>query len=126
VFFTILLVAGSTMSQAVRERIGELGVLKAIGFTPGQVLGLVLAESCTLAVARRWTRLGLAWLLTVNGDPTGGLLPLFNFRPATCCSASGSAWAGRSHRSVTRAAGDAPARRGRAAEVVTRPRPARP
>ena len=82
VFFTILLVTGSTMSQAVRERIGELGVLKAIGFTPGQVLGLVLAESCTLAGLGGGLGLGLAWLLTVNGDPTGGLLPLFNFRTA--------------------------------------------
>src|SRR5690242_15619505 len=40
VFFTILLVAGNTMAQAVRERTGELGVLKAIGFTNGQVMGL--------------------------------------------------------------------------------------
>ena len=36
VFFTILLVAGNTMSQAVRERTGELGVLKAIVFTNAQ------------------------------------------------------------------------------------------
>ena len=38
VFFTILLVTGNTMAQAVRERTGELGVLKAIGFTnaPGR------------------------------------------------------------------------------------------
>ena len=33
VFFTILLVAGNTMAQSVRERIQELAVLKAIGFT---------------------------------------------------------------------------------------------
>ena len=45
VFFTILLVTGNTMAQAVRERTGELGVLKAIGFTNQQVLALVLAES---------------------------------------------------------------------------------
>jgi putative ABC transport system permease protein len=44
VFFTILLVAGNTISQSVRERIGELGVLKAIGFSNGQVLGMVLLE----------------------------------------------------------------------------------
>ena len=50
VFFTILLVTGNTISQSVRERTGELGVLKAIGFTNAQVLGLVLAESCLLAV----------------------------------------------------------------------------
>jgi putative ABC transport system permease protein len=81
VFFTILLVTGSTMSQAVRERIGELGVLKAIGFTNGQLLRLVLAESCLLTIAGGVLGLGLAWLLTSRGDPTGGLLPLFFFPP---------------------------------------------
>ncbi|HUJ72252.1 MAG TPA: ABC transporter permease, partial [Verrucomicrobiae bacterium] len=50
VFFTILLVTGNTMAQAVRERTGELGVLKAIGFTNAQVTGLVLAEACLLTV----------------------------------------------------------------------------
>lgn len=79
VFFTILLVTGSTMSQAVRERIGELGVLKAIGFTNGQVLGLVLAESCLLTGIGGGLGLGLAWVLTSQGDPTGGMLPLFFF-----------------------------------------------
>jgi putative ABC transport system permease protein len=80
VFFTILLVTGSTMAQAVRERIGELGVLKAIGFTNGQVLALVLAESCLLALLGGGLGLGLAWLVTSQGDPTGGMLPLFHFR----------------------------------------------
>lgn len=80
VFFTILLVTGSTMSQAVRERIGELGVLKAIGFTNVQVLGLVLAESCFLGVLGGGLGLAVAWLITSRGDPTGGLLPLFYFR----------------------------------------------
>ena len=79
VFFTILLVTGNTMSQAVRERTGELGVLKAIGFTNGQVLGMVLLESCLLAVLGGVLGLGLAWLMTSRGDPTGGLLPLFFF-----------------------------------------------
>ncbi len=77
VFFTILLVTGSTMSQAVRERIGELGVLKAIGFTNGQVLGLVLAESCLLTVLGGGLGLGLAAIIIARGDPTGGLLPMF-------------------------------------------------
>jgi putative ABC transport system permease protein len=79
VFFTILLVAGNTMSQAVRERTGELGVLKAIGFTNGQVVSLVLAESCLLAVLGGTLGLGLAWMIIARGDPTGGLLPMFLF-----------------------------------------------
>lgn len=63
VFFTILLVTGNTMSQAVRERTGELGVLKAIGFTNVQVLTLVIAESCLLAFLGGALGLGLACLI---------------------------------------------------------------
>jgi putative ABC transport system permease protein len=79
VFFTILLVTGNTMSQAIRERTGELGVLKAIGFTNGQVLGLVLAESCLIAVLGGILGLGAALSLTSGGDPTHGMLPQFFF-----------------------------------------------
>jgi putative ABC transport system permease protein len=76
VFFTILLVAGNTMAQAVRERSGELGVLKALGFTNAQVLALVLAESCLLAVLGGLLGLGLAKMMT-SRDPTG-MLPFFH------------------------------------------------
>jgi putative ABC transport system permease protein len=78
VFFTILLVAGNTMSQAVRERTGELGVLKAIGFTNAQVMSLVLAESCLLTILGGILGLGLACLLVpVLAKALAGLLPLF-------------------------------------------------
>ena len=40
VFFTLLLVTGNTMAIAVRERIGELAVLKAVGYTDRFVLVL--------------------------------------------------------------------------------------
>jgi putative ABC transport system permease protein len=82
VFFTILLVAGNTMAQSVRERTGELGVLKALGFTNAQVLSLVLAESCLLAVLGGGLGLGAASLIISRGDPTGGMLPLFSFPTA--------------------------------------------
>jgi putative ABC transport system permease protein len=77
VFFTILLVAGNTMAQAVRERTGELAVLKAVGFTDGQVLGLVLGEALTIAATGGLTGLALAWFLISLGDPTGGTFPVF-------------------------------------------------
>ncbi len=79
VFFTILLVAGNTMSQSVRERTGELGVLKALGFTSSQALALVLAESCALAILGGCLGLSVAWILIAGGDPTHGMLPLFFF-----------------------------------------------
>src|SRR5207253_705449 len=61
VFFTILLVAGNTMAQAVRERISDLGVMKAVGFTDRQVLAFVLAESCIIAAVGGVIGLALAW-----------------------------------------------------------------
>ncbi len=82
VFFTILLVAGNTMAQTVRERIGEIGVIKAIGFTDRQVMGLVLAESLVLAGSAGLVGLAVAAWLISAGDPTGGAFPMFFFPPA--------------------------------------------
>ena len=82
VFFTILLVAGNTMAQSVRERTDEIGVLKALGFTNAQVLALVLAESCLLASLGGTLGMGIAWLLISSGDPTRGALPIFFFPTA--------------------------------------------
>ena len=48
VFFTLVLLTGNTMAQAVRERIPELAILKTIGFSNRSVLSLVLAESVLL------------------------------------------------------------------------------
>lgn len=80
VFFTILLVAGNTMAQSVRERTEELGVLKALGFGNTQVLLFVLAESCLLAGVGGLLGLGIAWALISRGDPTNGALPMFYLR----------------------------------------------
>ena len=82
VFFTMLLVAGNTMAQAVRERTGELAVLKTLGFTDGKVLGLVLAES--LAVAALGGVLGLAvgWVVVAGiASELGAFLPTVYARP---------------------------------------------
>jgi len=77
VFFIILLVAGNTMMQSVRERVTELAVLKTVGFSNGLILTLVLVESLMLAAMGGLLGLGLAWLLIRRGDPTGGALPIF-------------------------------------------------
>jgi putative ABC transport system permease protein len=77
VFFTILLVAGNTMAQAVRERTRELGVMKAIGFSQLQVVSMVLLESIVIAVVGGALGLSLAWMMISRGDPTGGAFPMF-------------------------------------------------
>ena len=77
VLFTILLVVGNTMAQAVRERTSELAVLKTLGFSDVTVLSLVLAESLFVAIVGGGLGLFLAWLFVQGGDPTNGLLPAF-------------------------------------------------
>jgi putative ABC transport system permease protein len=77
VFFTLLLVTGNTMAIAVRERIRELAVLKAVGFSDGFVLVLILTETMVVATVGGGAGLALAKLFTLRGDPTSGLLPFF-------------------------------------------------
>ncbi len=62
VFFTVLLVTASTISEAVRERSSELALFKAIGFTHAQVSGLILAESMLLVTLGGVLGLALAYL----------------------------------------------------------------
>ena len=81
VLFMFGLVAASTMAQSVRERTNELAVLKTLGFTGGMILTLVLAESLFIVLAGGGIGLGLAWLFVQQGDPTGGLLPIFVLSP---------------------------------------------
>jgi len=77
VFFTLLLVTGNTMAIAVRERMRELAVLKAVGFSDAFVLSLVLGESLFLAAIGGGLGLALCKLFTLRSDPTGGMLPYF-------------------------------------------------
>ena len=77
VFFTLLLVTGNTMAIAVRERTGELAVLKAVGYSDRFVLLFVMVESLLIALIGGTLGLGLAKLFTLGGDPTRGILPFF-------------------------------------------------
>lgn len=77
VFFTLLLISANTMTQAVRERIPEIGVLKTLGFSGQSVLWLVLAEALLLIVTGGVAGLALAsLLLPLLGAASGGALPL--------------------------------------------------
>lgn len=77
VFFTLLLLTGNTMAQAVRERTSELAVLKTLGFPSGNVLLMVLAESVLLVLIGGVIGLGLASLLgPVITKGSGGTISL--------------------------------------------------
>jgi putative ABC transport system permease protein len=83
VFFTLLLLTGNSMAQAVRERIPELAVLKTIGFTNRSILFLVLGESVLLVAIGAVLGLALApiaMIATTKGS--GGFIQLPSSLPA--------------------------------------------
>jgi putative ABC transport system permease protein len=68
VSFTILLVTANTMSMAVRERRTEIAVLKTLGFSSAQVMGLIVAEALSLGLLGGGLGIGgskmVMWTLT--------------------------------------------------------------
>ena len=77
VFVTLLLVTGSTMAMAIRERSDEIGVMKTLGFSDPLILLLVLTESVACGLIGGGLGLLLAKLYTLGGDPSGGMLRTF-------------------------------------------------
>lgn len=77
VLFTMLLIAATTMAQAVRERTSEVAVLKTLGFSGATILILVLGESIIITGLGGGLGLLASWLFVQQGDPTGGMLPIF-------------------------------------------------
>ena len=57
VIFTIVLVAANTMAMSIRERVREIGILKALGFRKAHVLSLLIGESTSARLERRADRL---------------------------------------------------------------------
>ncbi|WP_444895586.1 ABC transporter permease [Microbulbifer sp. SSSA005] len=68
-FFTILVVVGNTMALAIRERTGEIAVLKTLGFSSTRIFRMVLSESLLIAFVGGLSGLAAAWLL-VEGVKT--------------------------------------------------------
>ena len=60
----IVFIAGNTASMAVRERAGEIAVLKAIGFPRSAIFSMLVAETVVLSVLAGGAGVGLAALLT--------------------------------------------------------------
>lgn len=69
-FFTILILAGNSMALAVRERTGEIAVLKTLGFAAPRIFKMVLAESLLIALIGGLAGLGAAWLVIEGAKET--------------------------------------------------------
>ncbi len=87
VFFTLLLIAGNTMAQSVRERTGELAVLKTLGFSDARVMTMVLGESVLIALVGGLVGLGLGLVLV-----QGAAAAMAQFFPGLAMNAGTLGW----------------------------------
>jgi putative ABC transport system permease protein len=92
VVFAILMVSANTMAMSARERFGEVAVLKTLGFTDGDVLQLVVAESLVIGALGLLLGLGGAVLaFNVIGFDLGGFVPGLAVTPLNALVAAGIA-----------------------------------
>ena len=77
VFFAILLVAANTMMMAIRERVGEIAVLKTLGFQNGTLFGIVIAESIAITLIGGVLGLVAAKMAFPPGNPMSAFFPGF-------------------------------------------------
>jgi putative ABC transport system permease protein len=50
VIFTVILVAANTMAMSIRERTGEIAILKTVGFKPALIFRMLIVESVLIAL----------------------------------------------------------------------------
>lgn len=62
-FLTILLIVGNAMSGAIRERTGEIAVMKTLGFPSKRIARIVVGETLTISLLGGLLGLGAASLL---------------------------------------------------------------
>jgi putative ABC transport system permease protein len=88
VTFTILLVSANTISMSVRERIREVGILKTLGFSSSEVLGMILSESAFIGLVGGFVGCAIAIFLSFgiaqaahHGSPYVQSLRSFSLTP---------------------------------------------
>jgi len=92
VVFAILLVTANAMMMSARERIGEVAVLKTIGFSDRALFGLVIAEAGAIALSGAVIGLGGAKVLyRATNFNAAGFLPGFSVTVGTLLLGAGVA-----------------------------------
>ena len=97
ILLILALILANTVAMSVRERTHEYGVLRAVGFRPGHILGFVLGESALIALVGGVLGIGLAFLI-VNvligpfiEEQMAGFFPYFQLPTSVMVTALGSA-----------------------------------
>jgi putative ABC transport system permease protein len=84
VIFIIMAVMANTMLMTARERIAEYATLKALGFGPYWLAGLIVGESIALALVGGLAGVALTFPVANQfGKAMGTLFPVFHVSPDT-------------------------------------------
>jgi len=84
VIFIILAVMANTMAMTARERTGEYATLKALGFGPRFLAGLIYGESLTIALVGAVIGILLTFpVADAFSKQMGTLFPVFGIKPET-------------------------------------------
>ena len=83
VFFAILFVAANTMMMSSRERVGEVAVLKTLGYKDGLLGVLVASEALAISVTGGVIGLVAAAVLLSNNPAVSSILPGYAVLPST-------------------------------------------
>lgn len=76
-FVTILLIVGNAMAGAIRERTGEIAVMKTVGFTSSRIARVVVGETLLLSLIGGGLGLLVAALLVGAAASVGGQFLIF-------------------------------------------------
>ncbi len=91
------LILGNTIAMGTRERTGEFGIMRAIGFRPRHIAIIVLAEGLIIAALGGGLGLVIAYPFVEQGlgrwleENMGGFFPFFDIAPETSAMALGLA-----------------------------------
>src|SRR5208282_6656959 len=94
VLLTVLLIAANSMAMMVRDRINEVAVMRALGFTRTHIGILLFTEAALIGLSGAVAGAGLALWLFAHGIRLGeitGMLGYLQVRPQTAAAAIAAA-----------------------------------
>jgi len=74
VILTVLLIAANSTAMMVRERIGEVAIMRALGFTRGSVAAILFGECAAIGAVGGAMGAGLAYWMFSGGVTLGAVL----------------------------------------------------
>jgi putative ABC transport system permease protein len=97
IMLIMMLILGNTIAMGVRDRTGEYGVLRAIGFVPKHIVMFVVAEAVVIGLVGGALGVGLSYPLVEQGlgrfleENMGAIFPYFDVQPELAALSMGLA-----------------------------------